>query len=315
MAAVPMSRIQLLDSFACCGDDRIVALATLGLGVREVAQDRKRQVCLAIGEELHLQRFQCVTHIRYGAEQNRNHHGRAELRWHAVLVQVESCKYLRWKQRGHQLIQHRHRDVQRRQECEQQQHDHRRARVRLDQQQHAGGRQHHQQRQANGEDGIRMRVDGALDALADRQRITGDCFQLAYAVIDQVIADMCGHVRMRTVVSGRTCRQVNGPLRHRRLAMPGALGDAFHHVPVPVARRECHAWIEAGRVRAQDGFHHTLLLDEVTPVSTPDIAQARDAVGHHQLRQRQAMRGLRDGCLGTDACLTHPVLEPGEWRR
>ena len=297
-----------------CHNRRIV-WCCLRRGVGEIAEHGKVQMGLAVGEELHLKRFQRVTHIINAREQRRNHHGGAIRGRHAVLVQIESWQSLRWQERGQHLVQHGHGDIECWHERQQQQRGHRLARVRLDQQQHPQRRHEHQQREGTGEHRAWVSMHDALDLLADRRRIAGQLFELRHAVVDEPESDVGAHVGgLRPVGGGRSLRTIDRPLRHRRLAMAGCLGDAFHHMPVPIARGERHLRVEPRGIGAQHGFHHALLLDESAPVASPDIPQAGDAVGHHQSGQRQPVRRERDRCLRTDTRVSHPVLEPRERR-
>ena len=92
--------------------------------------------------------------------------------------------------------------------------------------------------------------------------------------------------------------QVDGPLRHTGFAVAGSLGDSFNHVAVGIAGGEGHLRIESRRVLTQRRFHDALMLYERAPIASAHIPQARDAVGHHELREREALRRQCDRVLG-----------------
>ena len=241
-----MPLIQFRNALQCGGNDRVVAGFRLGRCVGKVAQDRKVKMCFPVCEKLYLQRFQRLTDIIDASEERRNHNRRAVLRRHTMFVQIQSRQRLRRQQRGDQLIQHRHGDVQRRKEC---QADHKQRPLRcvsLDEQHHDERRQHHENRQPTDKHRVRVPMHHSLDLLGDRRRIAGHLLEFRNAVVDQPETDVRANVGGLLAVCGRwTLCQIDRPLRHRRFAMPGPLGDALDHVSIAITRCECHLRIEA----------------------------------------------------------------------
>ena len=289
-----MSRVQFGDAVLRRSDDGIVASERFMGGVGEVAQHGEVQVRLAVREELHLERLERIAHVVDVREQRGDHDRGAKRFRHTMFVQVETRQRVRRKQRRDQLIQDRDRDVERREEGEQQQQEHRLPRVGLDQQHYAERRQDDEQTQSADEHRVRVPVHGAFDLFGDGWRVACQLLELTDAVVDQVETHMCPHFRGLTIVRcrGPLC-EIDRPLGHRHFAMARAFRDSFHDVAVTIARRECHLRVEAGGVGPQHRLHHALLLDKVPPVASTDVPQACDAVGHHQAGQRHTMRGQR----------------------
>ena len=236
--------------------------------VGEVAEHRKVQVRLTIGEELHLQCLERVAHVvdtRQTALESpppcdtlparRARAGRA------------AAGSARWQQRGHQLIEHRHRDVERRQERQQQQQQQRRARA-------SDSTSSITPSVASSDSSATrppmktafgMAVYSALDRLAERRGIARRSLQLDAR---RHRSDRSRRVRARlrpvSAVRGR-----RDAVPDRSPIAPPTLRDARCRFAMRsttcryvIARREGHHRVDARRIAAQHGFHHALPLDE-----------------------------------------------------
>ena len=107
-------------------------------------------------------------------------------------------------------------------------------------------------------------------------------------------------------------REIHRPLRHRCFTMSAAFRDTLHDVAVLVARRERHQGIETRWILAKRRLHDALMLDKRSPVVPSDVAQARDAIGHHELRQHEPLRRQGHGIFWRNTGIAHPSLEPHE---
>ena len=136
-------------------------------------------MCLTIGQELHFDGFEGTGDIVGVAQEGRDHHGCAVLPRNAKRMQIESRQHIGRQPGGDQLIQHCDRDVERRQEGEQQDQPQRRARLWLDDQHHGQrgeDRAHHQSAHKHH---VRMHPHRALHTLAERRCVPRGAFELA----------------------------------------------------------------------------------------------------------------------------------------
>ena len=294
------------------GDDGRVVVARFGVRIGEVAQQREVQVRIAIGEILDLEMLERVLDRRNAVEQGGHDDRRSQRRRDPPRrIEVELRQAARGKEGGDELVDDGHRHVAHGNEREQQHERPRRQSVR-------GGRMLHERethRRAGGdpahEHGVGMAQDRAVKGLATRRAVGEGALELVTSRVDQVVADVGASRVVRARGLGVT-REVDSSSRDDAFIGARTLGDALHRVPVAIACGEGHVRVAAGGVAPQHGFHHALVLHEGAPVGMRDGAQARDAVGHHQLRERQPLRGKCAGILGVQCFLTQPVLQPHE---
>ena len=163
----------------------------------------------------------------------------------------------------------------------------------------------------------------AMEPFAERGSVARRRFECGEAAVDEVIAHMLEpRIALRRtffgvrVALGVGCRafacQLRHLARHILLRHGGALRDPLHDVAIPVACGEVHPRIIPRRVLAQDRLHGALSLDEGAPVHPADRSQARDAVGHHELGEREALGRAGGSVVGRDPLLVYPLLEPDE---
>ena len=93
-----------------------------------------------------------------------------------------------------------------------------------------------------------------------------------------------------------------------------ALGDVLDDVPIAVPRREGHVVVHAGRIATQHRLRDARPLDEGTPIDIRHRAQARDAVRHHELRQREMLRRSLHGLVDGHHVFRDPLLQPEQRR-
>ena len=148
------------------------------------------QMRFAVGEKLYLERLECVAHIVDTREQRRDYHRCPVLLRHAMLVQIEARQRMRRQQRRHQLVQHRDRDVESGEERQQQEKQHRLARIGCDQQHHDERCEHHEHRESADEHCVRMSVHRTFDFLTNRRRIAGQLLERGDTIVDQPEANM-----------------------------------------------------------------------------------------------------------------------------
>ena len=125
-------------------------------------------------------------------------------------------------------------------------------------------------------------------------------FQNSHAFSGQIKTNVCWKIISPT---GIFAGQINGTIRHFQLGKLAMAGDAFHGVPVKIARGKIHFGINSCRIGAQHLLDHALVFDKLLPVHRIQETEAADAVadGHlrgclmlafalHQLCNRQALR-------------------------
>src|SRR5690606_37866941 len=66
------------------------------------------------------------------------------------------------------------------------------------------------------------------------------------------------------------------------------------------------------RILAQHRLDLALSLDYTLPIHLGDGAQTHDAVGHHDLRQSEVLRGSRARHFGGDRAIVDPLLDLGD---
>ena len=297
-------------------DDLVVLGLLLRGRVRKIAEDGVGQAGVAIGEKLHFEVLERFTDVLHAAEQRGDHHRGTVLGRHLALLEVQPRQHARRQPDRHQLIEDRDRHVERRQRDQREHQPPGVAHTHARRGSHGEHRQDREQCQAAEVDRPWIRPHQSFHALARRRRIPGHLFQFSQPVIDQVEPDVrpariAAALRRQRLAAG----QLHGPTRHRSLPVTRTPGNTLDDVAILVARRERHLRVEPRGILAERGFHHALFLDEHAPVATADVAQAVDAVRHHDLRQRQPLRRLRHRVLGAHTDFAQPVLEPRQRRR
>ena len=154
-----------------------------------------------------------------------------------------------------------------------------------------------------------MRAHPPVHRLPRSRPVARGPLQRKQAVVDQVVADVAAP-RVFAIQGHASACQVHGVPGDTLLASAGPLGDPLHHLPVLVAGGERHSRVEARRILPEHRLDPALPLDERLPVRPGDGAQARDAVRHHHLGQRQALGGPRGGLLRAERLLGDPLLQP-----
>ncbi len=298
------------------GHDRVVVVGGLRRRVGEIAEHREVQVCLTIGEELHLERLERFVHRVDVGKQRRDHDRRAKLLGYAALLaQVQLRENARWQEGGDELVHDVDGNVHRGEERNGQHREPRGARGRTGQHEHGGEGEHREGDERADEHDVRVPQHPSVDGFSDGGAVPHRSLQLAAPLIDQVVADVpaAHRVRLRASVAVAV-RGATGELdrlvRDRDLRGMDALGQLLHDVAVGVARRERHAPVEVRRIFRQHAIHRTLPLDDRLPVHARHGTQTRDAVRGRDLRERDALRGLGGGLLGAQRIFGDPLLEP-----
>ena len=137
-----------------------------------------------------------------------------------------------------------------------------------------------------------------FDAFAQPRGVPRGAFQVDESVVDEIVADVLlanrrgvRRLKRQGAVPNRVPpRHLDGAAGDRDLGVHRSLGDPLDDMSVRVAGGEGHQRVEPGRILAQHRLHRALMLDELPPVTPSDVPQARDAVGHHDLRERQVIR-------------------------
>jgi hypothetical protein len=293
-------------------DDGVVLRPRLGGGVGEVAEDGEVEVRFAVGEELHLERRERFVHRFDVGEERRDHDRRSELGGNAPRVaQVELRQRPRREEGGDELVHDADGDVARRNQREEEDEGPRPSRLRPGKPEERRDRRHGEGEDAPDEDHVRVTQHPAVDRLAHGWPEACRSLELVAPRIHQVVADVRAPRLVRALAGPR---EIDRSARDVGFGEPRPLGDPLDGVAVPVACREGHPRMEARRVRAQHRFDQALLLDDRAPVHPRDRAQARDAVRHHDLREREVLRRARGGVLGAQRILGDPLLEPDQGR-
>ena len=164
---------------------------------------------------------------------------------------------------------------------------------------HADDRGEHGDRRENDpaeKHGIRVAEHRAVQRLADAGTIPRAALELREPVIYKVVAHVCTQRRGALTVGlppGVSARQIGRESRDLRLVAFRTHRDPFDYVTVLIARRERHPRVEPRRILTQLGIELALLLDERAPIHARDRAETSDAVGHHDLRDREPVRRER----------------------
>ena len=109
-------------------------------------------------------------------------------------------------------------------------------------------------------------------------------------------------------------RRLDRGLRHLVLGHNRPSRQVLDYVAVSIARRKGHPGVDPTRVSPKNRLRFAGGLHEFRPVDAADLAQARDAVGHHELRERQVLRGTLHGLLDAHHLVRDPLLEPHQRR-
>ncbi len=306
--------------------DRVVILAVLGGRVGEISEDRVLQSCIAVGEELDFEVLQRVAHRSRAPEQSRHHHGGSKFVRHSTLREVELRERARWHERRDEPAHHAHRDVVRRYESQQEHRQPCGKRGRPREPEHGHQRHDRARRDPAHEQHVGVAEYPATKPLLQIGLVVRGFLQRRAPLVDQVVAYVRAPRVARVALAGAV-RGGRGPARgdvrarefHRLerdvlFSHSRAFCDPLDHVPIAIARGEVHPGVVTRRVVTQDRLHAAATLDERAPVHPPDRAQTRDAVGHHELRERQPLGRACDRILRRHPLLVDPLLEPDQGR-
>jgi hypothetical protein len=289
---------------------QITAPSGLGRRVGEVAEKGEVEVRLPVGQVLHLEMLHRLGHRFHAAEQRGHDDERAEIRRHAAVAgQVELGEQVRREQPGDQPVHHVHRDVVARDQCEEEHHRPGRP---------GGGPAQPEQRQQRGdgpgehpadEDDVGVAQRPAVEPEPRGGSVAGVALQRGEPLVHQEEA------HMPPAVVGRLAAQPHRLARDFGLVPAGPLGDALHHVAVPVPGGEGHPMVDPQGVSPELRLHGALRLDERLPVQPGDGPEAGDAVRHGDLGERHSLGGAARGVLRVHPVLGDPVLQGSERRR
>jgi hypothetical protein len=272
------------------------------------------QVQVAIGEELHLEMIERVVHRIDAVDQRRHDDGGAERARNAARgVEIELRQQPGRQERRHEQVHQRDRDVDAGNEREEEHRGHGGGDGGTAEPEHGGEHPGGTEQDAADEDRIGIPVNPPECRLTGGRSVAGGGFEPREADVDEIEADMAAP---DVVDAGgqHFPRVIHRATRDRRLVLPRALGDPLHGMPVMVARRKGHLAVEPRRILAQHGVERALVLDERPPVGVRDRTKARDAVRHHELREREPLPRERAGVVGAERFLREPLLEADERR-
>ena len=281
-------------------------------GIEEVAEQRKPDLGIIVREILRLEVIERVVHGFDTAEQDwYDHHG--AMRGGHALGEVEPRQPGRRQQQRDELIDDRHRHVGRGRERETEREDHPPAGRTVQWAQQESERDGGEQADGAEVGGARRTIREPAQPFRHRRAIADRLLERRLASVDEVEA----HVRLEcrgTAAHGRGTGGVDRGGCDFLFRHPAAPGEPLYRVAIVIARAERHRRVHTGRIAAQDGFGETRLLDEIAPVDVADRAEAGDAVGHHELAEREALGGALHGLLHAHHVLADPLLQPEQRR-
>ena len=298
-------------------DDRSVARQRLGRGVGEVAEQRKTDLRISIGEELRLEMIERVARRGGGVEEERNGYDGSLGYRHTVLRIVQASHPVGTYQDRRELIDYGDANLARWQECDEQC---QRAHAPRG---YAGQRCEHGRK--HGENCNREHAEveqrgsatpQSSDALRERGLIVERALERWSATANEIVTDVSHAIALvarlgsNAVYRGALQSQADCGSRHGWLGQSRLLGQLLNRVTVEIACIEGHRGVESGRIVTQHRFRCAQGLDEVGPCKACHRAKARDAVRHHELRQRQSSCRALNGRLHAHRVLGDPLLEP-----
>ena len=121
-------------------------------------------------------------------------------------------------------------------------------------------------------------------ATGQRRPVTNIRFEIAAAVADQMVANVCGAIGHRAGFR-RLTRAFNRAKRNPDLRLARRRGELFHCLPFAIAAEEIHRAVDPGRIALQHLLDEADGLEVVAPVERRAQAQARQHVGHRHQRR------------------------------
>ena len=305
-------RVECAHTLHCRGHDGVIARFHFGVCVEKIAEQRESDFRITIRQILRLDMIERLLDRLRAAEQNGYDDDSAVLGRQAVL-EGHSRETVGGQQQRHELVDGRDRHVGGRQKREQHRAQHADAKGTvewIEQERKCAGHSHAER----GEIAQARRVlHGAIQTLTHAGAQPKRCLERASPVVDKVVA----HVRGACAAAGRSlryCGGLDGSFGHLLFRDVRAPREVLHHVPIAVARLERHPGVHATRIATQHGFRGARRLDKLGPVDDPDFTQAGDAVGHHELREREMLCRALHGLFDAHHLVGDPLLEPEQWR-
>ena len=241
-----------------------------------------------VAERQHLEVIEQLAHPLQAREQRRHHDHRPRALRHAA-QEVETRQSARRGEADARALDDRDRDVARRQQQQQRHPGERpgRGAVELRVGEAAAEQEGGHERDRPQVGGGGMGEDEAPRPALGPGPIREVGLEIRAALADEVVA----HVDRapRGVALLGLARALDGSQRHPKLALPGAVGEVLHRLPVAVAAQEVHLAVGAGGVALQHALDQADRLEVLAPVERGQQPQARDHVCHRDLRRRQLL--------------------------